>query len=141
MKNFLFLFSFLLLVQVTFGQRETEEVSVTASKGKTGFQINDKGELQVNVTPKDLKKFKSRGYITYQDLGARGDGKADDIDAIAATHAVANEHKLKVKANDGATYYISGKRRTAIVRTDTDFGKAAFVIDDRNVENRNASVF
>src|SRR5690606_17545195 len=41
----------------------------------------------------------------------------------------------------GATYYISGKARTAVIGTDTDFGKAAFIIDDTQVENINASVF
>lgn len=46
-----------------------------------------------------------------------------------------------VKADAGATYYISGKDRTAVIRTDTDFGTAAFVIDDTRVENRNAFVF
>ncbi|MEZ4901747.1 MAG: hypothetical protein R2822_08330 [Spirosomataceae bacterium] len=52
-----------------------------------------------------------------------------------------NLHGLVVKADEGATYYIGGKERTAIVRTDTDFGTAAFIIDDAEVQNRNASVF
>ena len=46
-----------------------------------------------------------------------------------------------VKADEGATYYIGGKERTAIIQTDTDFGKAAFIIDDTEVENRSASIF
>jgi hypothetical protein len=51
-----------------------------------------------------------------------GDRKTDDIDAIAATHAFANQQGLPVKAGEGATYYISGKDRTAFIQTDTDFG-------------------
>jgi len=46
-----------------------------------------------------------------------------------------------VKADEGATYYIGGKERTAVIRTDTDFGTAAFIIDDTEVQNRNASIF
>src|SRR5690606_38143385 len=69
------------------------------------------------------------------------DGQSDNIDAIAATHAFANQHGLKVKADEGATYFISGKSRTAVIRTDTDFGTAKFIIDDTNVENRHSHVF
>ena len=98
---------------------------------------------QTNNLPenKDLRKFKANGFVSYSDFGARGDGKTDDIDSIAATHAYANQHGLTVKADDGATYYISGKNRTAVIMTNTDFGTAAFIIDDSSVENRNASVF
>jgi hypothetical protein len=46
-----------------------------------------------------------------------------------------------VKAGDGATYYIGGKSITAVVRTNTDFGTSAFIIDDTNVQNRNAPIF
>jgi hypothetical protein len=79
--------------------------------------------------------------VRYSHFGAKGDGKTGDADAIAAAHAFANLHGLRVKADDGATYYIGGKERTVEIRTDTDFGKAAFIIDDTEVENRNASVF
>jgi hypothetical protein len=116
-------------------------VTVTSENTKTGVFVNDKGELQVNVVPKDAKKYKAAGVVRYGDFGARGDGKTDDVDAIAATHAFANMHGLPVKASDGATYYISGKERTVVIQTGTDFGKAAFIIDDSEVENRNAAVF
>lgn len=79
--------------------------------------------------------------VRYEDFGAVGDGKTDDIDAIVKAHDYANEHGLPVVANDDATYYISGKAATATIRTDTDFGKAKFIIDDREVENRGAHVF
>ena len=81
------------------------------------------------------------GLVRYSDFGAKGDGKTDDIDAIAATHAFANQHGLLVKADEGATYYIGGKERTAVIRTDTDFGTAAFIIDDTEVQNRNCTCF
>lgn len=118
-----------------------ENVVITSQKKKTQVFTNEKGELQVNVSPKDIVKFKAAKLVRYSDFGARGDGKADDIDAIAATHAFANLHGLLVKADDGATYYIGGKERTAVIQTDTDFGTAAFIIDDTEVQNRNAAVF
>jgi hypothetical protein len=88
-----------------------------------------------------VEKFKKTGYVRYSDFGAVGDGKTDDMEAIAATHAFANQHQLPVKADDNASYYIGGKERTAIIETDTDFGTAKFIIDDTDVENNKASVF
>ena len=125
------------------GQTEsvTGQVVITSGNEKIQVGTNQDGALLVNVSPKDVQKFKSRGRVRYSDFGARGDGRTDDIDAIAAAHAFANQHRLTVKADDGATYYIGGKERTAVIRTNTDFGKAAFIIDDSNVQNRNASVF
>ncbi len=79
--------------------------------------------------------------VRYSQFGAKGDGEADDIDAIVKAHEFANEHGLPVRADDGATYYISGRNRTAVIQTDTDFGTAAFLIDDTDVENRGAHVF
>jgi hypothetical protein len=101
----------------------------------------ENGELHLKVSPEDVLKFKANGFVSYGAFGAKGDGKTDDIDAIAAAHAFANQQGLSVKADDGATYYIGGKDRTAVIRTDTDFGTAAFIIDDTNVQNRNANIF
>lgn len=143
MKYIFFLSLFLTTTMVAQAQTEAplENVVISYTKKKTQVQTNENAPLQVNVSPKDLRKFKAAGLVHYSDFGAKGDGKTDDIDAIAATHAFANQHGLLVKADDGATYYISGKERTAIIKTDTDFGKAAFVIDDTKVQNRNAAVF
>lgn len=79
--------------------------------------------------------------VRYSDFGAKGDGKTDDLDAIIRAHALANEQGLAVKADEGATYYIGGKNRTAVIQTDTDFGTAAFIIDDTDVQHRGAHVF
>ncbi len=118
-----------------------EQVVITSQKGKTRVYTTENGDLQVNVSPREVGKYKAAGLVRYRDFGAKGDGKADDIDAIAATHAFANLHGLLVAADQGATYYIGGRERTALIRTDTDFGTAAFIIDDTQVQNRNASVF
>ncbi len=138
------MFLFLNCVPITQAQnRDLPEnnVVITSLEQNTRVSVNDNGELNINVSPKDVIKFKAAGSVRYSDFGAKGDGKTDDIDAIAATHAFANLHSLLVKADPGATYYISGKKRTAIIRTDTEFGTATFIIDDTEVQNRNAAVF
>lgn len=94
-----------------------------------------------NPVEKDILKFKAAGFVRYSDLGARGDGITDDMDVIVATHAFANLQGLPVKADPGATYYIGGKDRTAVIQTDTDFGTANFIIDDTDVKNHNAAIF
>jgi len=143
MKYFLLLFFFFSCVIVARGQTESpvENVVITSKKKKTQVRTDENGELHVNVSPKDVLKFKANGFVRYSDFGAGGDGETDDIDAIAATHAFANQHGLLVKADEGATYYIGGKERTAVIRTDTDFGTAAFIIDDTEVQNRSTSIF
>ena len=122
-------------------QGRPEHVVITSKDGKTLVRTNENGVLQVNVSPEDVHKFKAAGIVRYSDFGARGNGKTDDINAIAATHAFANQNGLLVKADEGAIYYIGGKERTAVIQTDTDFGTAAFIIDDTEVQNRNAPVF
>lgn len=143
MKLVFLLFCLLTYAWLAQGQAPSpsEEVVITTHKQKTQVRAHESGALHVNVSPRDVRKFTRRGAVSYRDLGARGDGKTDDIDAIAATHAFANAHGLRVTADEGATYYIGGKERTAIIRTDTDFGSAAFIIDDREVQNLKASVF
>lgn len=121
--------------------RAQDDVTITSQKGKIEVRVDENKQLHINVPPENVRQFKAAGRVRYSDFGAKGDGKTDDMDAIAATHAFANAHGLPVKADDKATYYISGKKRTAIIKTDTDFGKASFIIDDTDVENRNASVF
>ena len=118
-----------------------ENVVITSSDMPTRVSANESGLLLINVSPEDVSRFNSLGLIRYSDFGARGDGKTDDTDAIAAAHAYANQQGLRVKADEGVTYYIGGRERTAIIGTDTDFGTAAFIIDDTEVENRNASIF
>jgi hypothetical protein len=133
-----------LLVGVTAAEGQVgnvpEQVVLTVEGSRTGIRVDERGVLHVNVSPADALAIRERGSVRYRDFGAVGDGRADDIDAIAAAHAFANQHALPVEADEGATYYIRGER-TAVIQTDTDFGTAAFVIDDRQVQDRSASVF
>lgn len=139
------LFLLLLSTACSIAQRRTqsprEDVVISVAKNKTLVRTDERGALIVEVSKKDARRVKASGVVRYRDFGAKGDGKTDDLNAIAAAHAFANEHGLPVKADDGATYYIGGKDRTAVIRTDTDFGKASFIIDDTNLEDRRANVF
>jgi len=107
-----------------------ENVVITSQKEKTQVRTYENGELLINVSTKDVRKFKANGLVRFGDFGASGDGKTDDLDAIAAAHAFANQYGLSVKADEGATCYIGGKNRTAVIRADNDFGTTAFIIDD-----------
>jgi hypothetical protein len=144
MKNMLlFFFLFPSVLSMVQGQAKNpvENVMITSEKGKTQVRTNENGALLINVSTEEVLKLKANGFVRYSDFGAIGDGKTDDADAIAAAHAFANQLGLPVQADEGATYYIGGKNSMAVIRTDTDFGKAAFIIDDTDVQNRNAHVF
>ncbi len=82
-----------------------------------------------------------RDYVTYEQFGAKGDGKTDDLEAIVKTHEYANENNLSVLADETAEYYISGKAKTARIMTNTDWSTARFIIDDTDVEKIGSWVF
>jgi hypothetical protein len=134
---------FFLLYSVISAQEQiknsSESTMIMAQEDTCEMKTNTSEEM--NTLSKDVLNFKEIGFVLYSDFGAIGDGVTDDIDAIAATHEFANQHDLPVKAGENTTYYISGKERTVIIKTDTDFGTASFLIDDTNVQNRNAAVF
>src|SRR5690554_3241017 len=138
--SFSFFFLLTSIWNIAYGQTDVNVV-VASDEKQIHVKTDEKGELQINVSKKDLLKFSENGYVRYSDFGAKGDGKTDDIDAIAAAHAVANQEGLSVKADEGASYYIGGKVRTAVIQTDTDFGTAEFIIDDTDVEDRREHVF
>ena len=80
-------------------------------------------------------------FITYEDFGAIGDGKTDDMDAIVAAHAAANKQGLPVRVAAGKTYFIGKAGKTAVIKTDVDFGTAKFIIDDVGCPNIHAAIF
>ena len=75
-----------------------------------------------------------KDFVAYKDFGAKGDGKTDDMSAIALCHEYANKYNIPVVAGEGE-YYIGSKDITAIIMTDTDFSGAKFIIDDSAPEN------
>ncbi len=77
-------------------------------------------------------------FVTYEKFGAAGDGVTDDFAAIYAAHNYANEKKLPIKADDTKTYYIhetriDGEVRTAEIKTNVEWGRAHFIIDDTDI--------
>jgi uncharacterized protein YxeA len=118
-----------------------ENEFITITRKKTKVTTDEKGRLLLSVSRLDMEKFNQNGFVDYESFGAKGNGKTDDIDAIAAAHFYANHYNLPVKTNDAATYYIGGTDRQVEIRTDTDFGTSTFIIDDRKVEKINEHVF
>ena len=81
-------------------------------------------------------------YVTYEEFGAVGDGVADDFLPIYNAHAYANEHGLPVKTDDTKHYRIhltfvgEGEERKPepiIIKTNVDWGKTKFTIDDSDL--------
>ena len=109
----------------------------------------EKVEIETEAPPKketfptkeDKDRFISNGVVHYSDFGAKGDGETDDIESSGAPHEFANPHDHLLKADDNGTNYIGRKALTVKIKTNTNFGNAKFVIDDTNVENRNAHIF
>ena len=80
-----------------------------------------------------------KNQVSYIDFGAKGDGVTDDFAAIVKAHEYANENGLPVVIDDGRTYYIhdtviDGSARSAIIRTDVNWGNASFIIDDTDID-------
>jgi len=84
-----------------------------------------------------------RPLYFYSQFGAVGDGIADDFAAIAATHAAANLSGGKVMADleHGVTYFIGDAPSPVIIRTDTNWGNANFIIDDTLAQTAGQWVF
>ena len=78
--------------------------------------------------------------ITYEEFGAAGDGTTDDREAIVAAHKAANARGVPVRAKDDATYYIGCAGKSAIIKTDVDFGTAKFILDDTKVPRKYITV-
>ena len=95
--------------------------------------------LSIGAVAEETKEQTS--VVRYEKFGAVGDGVANDFEAIVKAHKFANENGLPVKADNGATYYIGGQNMTATIQTDTDWGKAKFIIGDTAVENHRANIF
>ncbi len=77
--------------------REKGSVAPPAVKASEVAAAQEKAAIEAF---KANHKFKAAGVVRYSSFGASGDGKTDDVDALAATHAFANIHGLPVKADD-----------------------------------------
>ncbi len=100
-----------------------------------------KGDVKLDASFK--YEYDVMGPVTYLEFGAKGDGETNDIAAIIAAHEFANTYDLPVKADAGKTFYIGLASAGAVIKTDTDFTGAKFIIDDREVPDnqRGVSIF
>ncbi len=120
---------------------QTGESYFYVNENSTQVNSDVQNELIINLNRQDLNLIKKKGVINYSDLGAIGDGVSDDAIFIKATHEVANHYGFNVKADDDALYNITGKKVSAIISTNTDFGNATFIIDDTKVDDYTSSIF
>lgn len=93
----------------------------------------------------DFNEVYTSNAVCYSDFGAVGDGETDDFEALYNAHVFANSHNKKVYADNGEkTYYIyntiiqaEGETKASVksipIMTDTDWGDATIIIDDRTL--------
>lgn len=81
--------------------------------------------------------------ITYEQFKAYGDDEIDDFAAIKAAHEEANEYLLKVRADDNAVYYLTkmSGADSIVIKTDTYWGNAKFIIRDSDLTADDAAAF
>ena len=89
--------------------------------------LTKKGDIKVT---EDYTKPANTVY--YEDFGAKGNGIADDFEAMYAAHVFANKCGQTVKGKAGAHYYVGAGslNRTIPVTTNVDFGGATITVDD-----------
>lgn len=71
--------------------------------------------------------------VFYSDRGVNQSEKECCLDDLIAAHNYANENGYKVFADYGASYYISSTGKTAVIKTDVEWGNAKITIDDSGV--------
>ena len=79
----------------------------------------------------------SNNEVCYNQFGAKGDGITDDYNSLSNTHVFANTNHYKVVANSKSTYYIKNFSHGIDIKTDVDWDKAKFIIDDSEVTPTN----
>ena len=121
----------------------TGSVNIGISRGIAAFadEVLLKADGKYDFTDGYTYRKTFTDYVTYEQFGAKGDGKTDDLGAIVKAHEYANTNNLRVLAKETATYYIGGRARTAVIRTDTDWSTARFIIDDTSVEKIGSWIF
>ncbi len=148
------------------GDKTISFVSVAKDKaGTNGFRVRvDDGNLLIecaynNLFEKAFDEYYNNNFtgkqgeiklgdftgetnisvITYEDFGAKGDGKTDDIDAIRQAHNMANKGGQTVIGTKGKTYYVTFTYDNPIqVRTNVDWKGAKFIFDSSAITYDNS---
>lgn len=76
-----------------------------------------------------------KNIVTYEQFGAKGDGKTDDFAAMKAAHEYANQNGLEVHAAAGKSYYIGNSTygEHITVQTNTFWHGATVIFDDSKI--------
>lgn len=77
--------------------------------------------------------------VRYSDYGAVGDGVTDDYDAIKEAHRIANVEGLTVVAESGKTYNLGQHNTPIVIKTNTVWDGATFIIDDSVIGPKNSA--
>ena len=100
--------------------------------------------LVVQVQP-HIDNSTGEKYITYEDFGARSDEQFDCYNCIKNAHDYANKYNYAVRATlDTYHIYKLNEMNPIIIKTNTNWNNATFVIHDENISNlqtRNYSIF
>ncbi len=126
--------------------RETGDPTLTSDRifNSRGRGVkNGQGErsAQNGERSRERGMVLNKGFISYEDFGAVGDGVTDDLHAICQAHAHANAGGISVKTKPDATYHLGSRALTAIIATDTEWSTSRFTIDDTRVEDHKAPLF
>ncbi|MBQ8290254.1 MAG: hypothetical protein IJY01_05255 [Clostridia bacterium] len=72
---------------------------------------------------------------TYEEFGAKGDGRTDDFLAVLKAHQAANQEGIPIRIKTSASYYFgkSSHGKAIPIKTNVDFGRAVFIVDDGDV--------
>lgn len=123
-----------LLIECAFENKLSDTIAafvtqtITQGKGDVNFEST--------VFKRDIS------FVTYEDFGAKGDGKTDDFRAIYNAHVYANECGQRVIGKSGRTYYIyntlddndNPDALTIPIKTDTVWTGVSFIIDDSTLD-------
>ena len=123
---------------ITLGYYEPNDGGAGEYKIVNDNTLTDDGGSIINLNNNlKAKLLISNNEVCYNQFGAKGDGITDDYNSLSNTHNFANANNYKVIANNKSTYYIKNFSHGIAVKTDVDWGKARFIIDDREVTPTN----
>ncbi len=127
-----------LVIECAFDNKLTDSIASFITANITNPNVSGDINFKGDVYKQDIS------FVTYEEFGAKGDGKTDDFEAMALAHEAANKYGQMVIANDKATYYIKDTSRTngnvttvspIVIKTNVKWGNAKFIIDDRDYAN------